>query len=98
MKILDFKSTSVQEKISIENTIQNVKTKTNNNSNSALVSQDINIRNFKDTIIKLKVDEDLDVNTIVKLRAEINSNKISSEIIADSMINYMKNNSWHKKL
>lgn len=98
MKILDLKNTSVQEKFSIENTIQNVKTKTNNNSNSALVSQDINIRNFKDTIAKLKVDEDLDVDTIEKLRAEINSNKISSEIIADSMISYIKNNSWHKNL
>lgn len=98
MKILDFKNNTVQEKISIGNTVQNIKPTSNNNSTSTLVSQDINIRNFKDTIAKLKVDEELDIDTIEKLRAEINSDKISSEVIADSMIGYMKNNSWHKNL
>lgn len=98
MKILDIKNNSIQEKVAISHGIQNANIKPQNNSNSIKISQDINIRNFKDTIVKLKVEEELDIETINKLRAEINSNNISSEIIADSMINHLKNTSWHRKL
>ena len=98
MKILDIKSNTIQKKSTINENFGCIKVKEKRNSDSVLVTQDINIKNFKDTVVKLKVEEDLDVETIQKLRAEINSNNISSEIIADSMITHLKNTSWHRNL
>ena len=98
MKILDIKTNYIQDKVAISHDIQNTNIKQKINSDSTTISQDINIKNFKDTIVKLKVEDDLDIETITKLREEINSNNISSETIAESMINHLKNTSWHRNL
>lgn len=98
MKILDIKTNYIQEKAAIGHDIKNTNIQQKINADSITISQDINIKNFKDTIVKLKVEDDLDIETITKLRAEINSNSISSETIADAMINHLKNTSWHRNL
>lgn len=98
MKVLGFKSNSVQEKISISNNQEMDKFKSKELNKKSCVSHDINIKNFQDTISKLNTDDGLDIDKIEQLRAELSSNTITSEILAESMINYLKNNSWHKEL
>lgn len=98
MKVFGFKSNSVQEKIVVSDNIEVAEFKSKETSKKSLVSQDINIKNFKTTIEKLKTNDDLDLDKIEQLRAELNSKTITTDKIAESMINYLKNNSWHKHL
>lgn len=98
MKVFGFKSNSVQEKIVVPDSIPTDNFKSKESYKTPLVSQDINIKNFKTTIEKLKTNDDLDLDKIEQLRAELNSKTITSDKIAESMIDYIKNNSWHKHL
>ena len=94
MKILGLKSSTIQEKTNLEITnkpFEPIKSKII----EPTVSQDLSIISFKNFNLKF-VEEDLDAATIENLRAELNSNLVSNEKLADTMIDYVKKNSWHK--
>ena len=97
MKILGFKSTFVQEKNNVQGPIQKVESTQLKSENSS-VSQDIHIKKFDNINTNFIEEEELDAHTIEKLRKELQSGYLTSEKIADAMINYVKNNSWHKRL
>lgn len=97
MKILSFKNTSVQEKNNVTATSNKI-APVQKSTDSTLVLQDIHLKNFKATAAKMTIEEDLDSATIEKLRQELSSSSFSTEKLADAMLNYIENNSWHKRL
>ena len=97
MKILSFKNNSVQENNTISNTVAKIESRPINPGFSQS-TQEIKLKNFSDTIAKLKVENELDVATIERLKNELSSNSITSEKLADAMIDYVKNNQWNKRV
>lgn len=96
MKVLNFKSNSVQEKNSISTNIKSVENIEKKNSQTYL-SDDVQIKNFKSIASKIKIDDTLDLDTIERLRNEIQNNNFSTEKLADSLIKNIKESMWHKR-
>lgn len=97
MKVLNFKSNSVQEKNSISTDIKNV-TNADKKSNQNYISDDIQIKNFKNIASKMQVDETLDLDVIERLRAELKNKSFTTEELANSMIKNLKESVWHKRV
>lgn len=97
MKILGFKSNSVSEKLDITTNTKNINLAKKSKEVSS-IPQNINIKNFDEVAAKIKVEEEIDMAKLDKLREELNSTPVTSEKLADAIINYTKNNSWHKRL
>lgn len=96
MKVLNFKSNSVQENNTVSTNIKLVES-IEKKYNPTFLTDDIQIKNFKNIASKLKVDETLDLATIENLRNEIKNNKFTTEQLADSMIKNIKESLWHKR-
>lgn len=96
MKVLNFKSNSIQEKNNISTDIQKIKN-IDNKSNHAFITDDIQIKNFKSIVSKIKIDETLDLESIERLRNEIKNKTFTTEQLADSLIKNIKESSWRER-
>ncbi|MGU8834131.1 hypothetical protein ACSW8S_18400 (plasmid) [Clostridium perfringens] len=75
----------------VKESIQNRKTHRNISG-----KVDIQIKDFSHKVDSIKKDESLSLNEIEALRAELKNNPVTSEKLADALINYHKENSWQK--
>ena len=97
MKILGFKSNSVTEKLDITTNTENINSVKKLNGVSS-TSQKIDVKNFDEIAAKISIEEEIDMAKLDKLREELKASPVTSENLADALINYTKNNSWHKRL
>lgn len=97
MKVLGFKSNSVAEKLDITTNIKNTNSVKNTNEVST-ISESLNVKNFDKVASKINIEDEINMAKLEKIQEELKSSPVTSEKLAEAIINYTKNNSWHKRL
>ena len=96
MKILHSNNKILSNNTTFNLSNNTVSTVVNINKNKNAIIDDVSCISFNTKNINMDNSEELSTEQIEKLRAELSSNKITSNLLADVLIGYTKENVWQK--
>ena len=97
MKIFSIKNAFVSKNRNVNVSGVDELPKIKSSSTPTILTDDISLKNFNPKSYKYEGDENLDLNIIEQLRAELSSGASSSEKLAEALMNYVEKNPWHKR-